>query len=204
MPATGKTVNYDLGLYQPLDTMAPLVTENGNMTKIDTVMKQIETAGETTAASLAQLNQTVTELQGDVMDITLPTWFRPTISNSPGCNNFNTSRFLLIPPSFLSFVSGVVSIPNSTKTVISNNTYINLFTFPEVFPIVPSSAVSIETSIELERIFTKMTKSDLTTSFIVSSILCYRNANITYVIVRMSNTQAQENENLEIYNKFTY
>lgn len=154
MPASGKTTNYELPIYKPLDTVSELVTFNGAMTTIDTQMKTNETAAGANKALIEGMQSDFNSLQSDVNVISqnlsstsLSLWNAGHITQSPSTSVprclFVTSEKIIIGN-----VTANVVLENATKTVVDNFTFVNICSFPNILPVVDlGSALDTTTTV---------------------------------------------------------
>lgn len=184
MAATGKTTNYELGLYRPLDTMAPLVTENNNMTIIDRQMKLNETAASTNAALIESVQEDVTELQNQFQ--TVQTRMLNITCNQYAGSSMRTLQCLIIGHFTFYRMYGQVSLHSAIKQTIGNTTYLQLCSFPEAIPNI--TATSPDTGNSIAAVSAFMFSGS---NFIIRPlfIIGYRAQNVTYIALRTSESE---------------
>lgn len=66
MPASGKTPNLDLPLYKPLDTVSMLVTFNGAMNALDTIVQELKTEGIGNTTNISNLETEIATMKADI------------------------------------------------------------------------------------------------------------------------------------------
>ena len=178
MAATGKTTNYELGLYRPLDTMAPLVTENNNMTIIDRQMKLNETAAATNAALIESVQEDVTALQNQFKTVKIRELF---INCNPYAGSSMTSLHCLVVGSF-TFYRGYfqVTISSAIKQTIAGTTYLQLCSFPDVIPNITAIEPNHGNTIAYPACYFF---SGSNATVLPAAILGYRAQNVTYFVL---------------------
>lgn len=138
MSASGKTPNFDLPQYKPLDTVSALVTFNGAMGKIDTALQAIKTTADTGSVDIEDLNRSIGEIQTEIAAIKLAVdnmpqsfnWRIPTLNQISGINNlfttFWTDGHILLLGAAFEYNAQV-----SVKITMSNVEYIAFYSTPE-------------------------------------------------------------------------
>lgn len=185
MAATGKTTNYELGLYRPLDTMAPLVTENNNMTIIDRQMKLNETAAATNAALIEAVQEDVTDVQNTLLTV-------KTNHKIITCNNYSASTMkslevLDIGPFNLYRAYFQVNISDAIIQTINGVKYVQICSFPDQIKTIIGN--SPQTGNSIAALTTLFYKNDGTISIGITTIIGYRQSNVTYIVFHVPSTE---------------
>lgn len=193
MPASGKTTNYELPLYRPLDTVSEMVTFNGAMSKIDQLIKSNETSGGETSVLLQGLQEDMTALEqkyGELAQRVDGGYILTTfldMNPQAGVTNrgllFNSSNIVA-----WFYVSMLGNLSNMTQTKIFDNaTLFQIYSFPQTLPnwIVSNQAVSPETSNNIGNCWVLMQNSS-TEKTIAGTLRAYRENNVTIIGLQIS------------------
>lgn len=175
MAATGKTTNYELGLYRPLDTMAPLVTENNNMTIIDRQMKLNETAASTNAALIESVQEDVTALQNQFQ--TVQTRFLNIKCNPYAASSMTNIDCLIIGRNTFYRMYCQLNLSTAIKQTIDGTVYLQLCSFPESIPNIFATEPNHGNSIG--SFYTAFFNSN-DVKILIATISAYRAQNVTY------------------------
>lgn len=101
MAASGKTPNFNLPQYKPLDTVSMLVTFNGAMSTLDSIIQEVKTTADTGAVNVEDLERQLGEVKTELAAVKtqieeLPRSFpiiRLTWTIVPGIVQFNYYSF---------------------------------------------------------------------------------------------------------------
>lgn len=134
MSASGKTSNYDIPIYVPGDTFAPVTSYSSAFNIVDEQMKKNETAAQSA-------NNEITVIKTDLQNITNTVdnisdaaqnmiWTRPVINQAPG-ENSAPANLLAKSGNYMTgivYLANTVSVNNLQETVIGGQSYYTFFT----------------------------------------------------------------------------
>lgn len=200
MPASGKTVNYELPLYKPLDTVSEMVTFNGAMSAIDTQMKANETAGGTNKALIEGVKTDVDSLEESMNILTekydneVLEWFSPTVTESAGANIYSL-KFMQTKTRVIGTICARLDLNIATKTVRGSSTEVQIATFPENFNFTVSDNPNSPNRIS--RLLVFASAQGVSPLPAQSSVICYRINNSTILSLLIPSVNI---ENMSVLN----
>lgn len=205
MPGSKKTPNFELPYYGPLDTFSALVTYNGLAQQLDNILKTLQTKGEQNGTLIAEVQDALDAVHASVdanttlieqINQNANAWgliYKPHIFNLTPASGIASASLLLLSNTstriVITQITCIINISGATTTEFGNYKYIDVFSSPDIFPMLPSGCINYSSAIQIGRAigYWRLISSE-NREVAEFPVFAYRNENVTRFFTKVAKT----------------